>query len=244
MRHLVFLLMMLAGVGGAAADELPAGVPLTRAFAEPLLARALAEAGVAAPFELTIEQPALPLANPGRTATAIAVEELRRDAPSERFAALLVGRVAGEVRFRLPTQGRVVPLVEVPVLARPLAAGERIGAGDLALVAMRPKQLRPGSLTDSEALLGAEATRPLLAGRTLGARDVRPPRLVNRGRAVRLVYAGPGLRLTAQGAAQDDGALGDLVRVVNPDSRRLVQGVVSGPDEVTVGAAMLQVLAR
>jgi flagella basal body P-ring formation protein FlgA len=58
---------------------------------------------------------------------------------------------------------------------------------------------------------------------------------VRRGRPVRLIYLQPGLQLTALGTAQDDGALGDAVRVVNADSRQQLQGTASGPDEVTVG---------
>jgi flagella basal body P-ring formation protein FlgA len=59
--------------------------------------------------------------------------------------------------------------------------------------------------------------------------------VVRSGRLVRLIYVRPGLRLTALGTAQDDGALGQLVRVVNADSRQQLQGTASGPDEVTVG---------
>ena len=72
----------------------------------------------------------------------------------------------------------------------------------------------------------------------LTARDLQAPRLVLRGRAVALVYARPGLQLRALGIAQADGALGELVAVVNPDSQQRLQGVVSGPDEVAVGGTV------
>jgi flagella basal body P-ring formation protein FlgA len=71
----------------------------------------------------------------------------------------------------------------------------------------------------------------------LSARDLQPPRLVRRGRAVELIYARPGLQLRALGIAQADGALGELVRVVNPDSQQQLQGVVIGPDQVALGGS-------
>jgi Chaperone for flagella basal body P-ring formation len=42
----------------------------------------------------------------------------------------------------------------------------------------------------------------------------------------------------ALGLAQQDGALGDPVRVLNAESRRQLQGVVNGPDEVSLGATV------
>ena len=52
---------------------------------------------------------------------------------------------------------------------------------------------------------------------------------------MRLVYARQGLQLATLGTAMADGELGALVTVANADSRRTLQGVVSGPDQVTVG---------
>ncbi len=42
--------------------------------------------------------------------------------------------------------------------------------------------------------------------------------------------------MTLRGQAQDAGALGDTISVQNVQSKRLVQGVVSGPGRVTVTA--------
>ena len=52
-----------------------------------------------------------------------------------------------------------------------------------------------------------------------------------------IVYEAPGITLTLRGQAQDSGALGDTINVLNVQSKRAVQGVVSGPGRVTVTAA-------
>jgi flagella basal body P-ring formation protein FlgA len=241
MRTLRMLAALLLGacasVAAAAgpAATLPGGVPLTQRFTQDLLSAALATIVPDEDFDLQLEQPRLPLANPLSSATAIAVEELHFDAGSGRFSALLVGTVGGQIRFRLPAQGRAQSLVELPVLNRPIGAGERIAAADLDWIRVAPNRLRPGSVTEGGQLIGSEARRALQPGRLLSERDLQPPRLVARGRAVQLVYGRPGLELQALGVAQGDGALGELVRVVNLDSRQQLQGVVVGPDRVALG---------
>jgi flagellar basal body P-ring formation protein FlgA len=214
-------------------------VPLTAGFARDLLGAALAAEAPGEAFELRLELPRLPLANQSPLATEIAVEELRYDAGSGRFSALLVGTVGAEIRFRLPAQGRAQGLIELPVLARSVAAGERIAAADLDWIRVAPDRLRPTSLTDAGQLVGSEARRALQPGRVLSERDLQPSRLVVRGRPVQLVYTRPGLQLRALGVAQADGALGEVVRVVNLDSRQQLQGVVVGPDQVALGGAGL-----
>ena len=118
-----------------------------------------------------------------------------------------------------------------------MVAGERIAAADLDWIRVAPNRLRPTSVTEPAQLIGSEARRPLQPGRVLSERDVQPFRLVTRGATVRLVYSRPGLELQALGIAQGDGALGELVRVVNLDSRQQLHGVVVGPNQVALGGA-------
>ncbi|MCC2662445.1 MAG: flagellar protein FlgA [Geminicoccaceae bacterium] len=238
LRMLAVLLLGLYGSAAAAAGPvatLPGGVPLTQRFTQDLLSAALAAVAPGEEFDLELEEPRLPLANPLSSATAIAVEELHFDAGSGRFSALLVGTVGDQIRFRLPAQGRAQSLIELPVLSRPVAAGERIAAADLDWIRVAPSRLRPTSVTEAGQLIGSEARRALQPGRMLSERDLQPSRLVARGRAVQLVYHRPGLELQALGIAQGDGALGEPVRVVNLDSRQQLQGVVIGPDRVALG---------
>jgi flagella basal body P-ring formation protein FlgA len=236
--HRLFLLVLLLGLAApAGAATLPAGAPLTRSFTQDLLSAALSAEGAGEALDLRVEQPRLPLANQSGEATEIAVEALRYDRDSGRFSALLVGTIGAQTRFRLPASGRARELIEVPVLARPVAAGEVITAADVDWITAAPDRVRPASVTAAEQLIGAEARRPLQPGRVLSERDLQAPRLVLRGHSVQLVYSRPGIALSALGIAQADGALGDLVRVVNLDSRRQLEGVVIGPDRVALGAA-------
>ena len=55
------------------------------------------------------------------------------------------------------------------------------------------------------------------------------PEIVQRNEAVTLVYEVPGIVLTMRGKALEAGAEGDIVNVLNVQSKRTVQGTVSRP---------------
>ncbi len=232
-------ILAVALVFPARAEILPGDMPLTTAFAEKLLNEKLLGLGGADDFEITIDRPSLPLGNQDPRPTSIVLDGLHHDETSGRFRAIMIGTVEGEPRFELPIEGRLRPMVSIAVLSRPIARGELISAADLEWKMVAPDMISKASLTDEAELVGAEARRRLSPGRMLSSRDVGAPRLVQRGQPVRVIYAEGGMRLTALGTARDDGALGDTVRVLNPESRLEIQGVATGPKEVTVGGRNL-----
>jgi flagella basal body P-ring formation protein FlgA len=236
MRLLALLLPLLLGLAApAGAALLPPGAPLTSDFAEALVQDALRADGAAGAFRITIERPALPLGNPTTLATEVALEQFRYDPAAGRFHGALTGTLDGRERFRLPIFGRAEAVLRVPALRRAVAPDEVIAAADLTWVEVPPASLPPASFTAPAQVVGSQARRRLAPGRVLTERDLGPPYLVRRGRPVELIYARPGLYVTALGVAQEDGALGDPVRVLNAESRRQLQGIVSGPDEVAFG---------
>lgn len=238
MRAIALLWLVVMGVAApASAALLGAGAPLTAPFAETLVRAALAASGVAGEFQIVVDQPALPLGNAATLATEVTLEQFQYDPTAGRFHGALVGTYDGRERFRLAIFGRAQPVLRVPALRRPVAPDEVITAADLTWVRVPHGQVPPAGFTDPAEIVGTQARRRLAAHRVLTERDLGPPLLVRRGHPVELIYARPGLYVTALGVAQEDGALGDRVRVINTESRRQLQGVVSGPDEVAFGSA-------
>jgi flagellar basal body P-ring formation protein FlgA len=227
-RALVLALLLGAPAPALATALLGPGEPLGAPLVEALVAE-----HVSGRAEIAIDEPRLPLGNPVAATTRITLEGFSRDGRG-RFAGTLVGHIGEELRFRLAARGRIRELALLPVLSRPLAAGERIAEGDLASMTLAAERVPATALTEPGQLIGAEARRHLGAGRVLHARDLAPARFVRRGRPVQLVYSRPGLQLSMQGLAGEDGAAGEMVRVLNPASGREVQGLVTGPDEVTI----------
>ena len=114
-------------------------------------------------------------------------------------------------------------------------------ASDLTVV-RRPKAEGSVALTDGNAAVGLAARHALRPGQPLAAADLMKPEIVARNDTVTIVYRVPGIMLTLRGQAKDAGALGDTIGVLNIESKRVVQAVVSGPDRVTIGPVTAQVV--
>ena len=83
-------------------------------------------------------------------------------------------------------------------------------------------------------IFGARARRPLAPGDLLFAQDVITPPLVRtRERVVARVIA-DGVAVSVDGIAAQDGREGDLIRIVNPSSGRVLRARVVGPSTVEV----------
>lgn len=164
-------------------------------------------------------------------AAGLSVELLDFDRGSRRFVALVS---AGGESQRL--SGRAFQLFDVPMLVRPMAAGEVIGEADLELRAMRGDRLDRNAATSSTQLVGMTPARGLKAGQAVKVSEVRAPLLVTKGALVTMTLNAPGLSLTAMGRALEEGAEGDFIRVLNVQSKRTIEGVVAGQNQIRIAA--------
>jgi len=118
-------------------------------------------------------------------------------------------------------------------------AAETIPVGTLVTGAML--EARSGDLTelprqavlDDADAVGRVTTRTLAKGSVVQSSQLQAPWLIHRNRTVSVEAIGAGFRVTRQGEALQDGALGDTVRV-RMSSRSVLTGVVAGNDLVKV----------
>ena len=122
----------------------------------------------------------------------------------------------------------------------PIERGAVLKVSDL-VVQRRPKS-EGAAITDLRAAAGLAARHELRPGQPLRDADLMKPAIVQRNDTVIIVYEAPGFTLTLRGQAQEAGALGDTISVLNVESKRVVQGVVSGPGRVTVNTAPKQLV--
>jgi len=132
--------------------------------------------------------------------------------------------------------GLLYETAEVVTPARPLARGEPIRDNDIA-VERRPKAEVGDAIRRTEAVIGLAARHDLRAGQFLHPADLMKPELVGRGDPVTLVFESPGVKLTLQAKALESGTQGDMVQVLNPQSKRVVQAMVDGPGRVVIARA-------
>jgi flagellar basal body P-ring formation protein FlgA len=136
--------------------------------------------------------------------------------------------------------GTAIETVEAVTVDHPVEHGEIIKAADLSTV-RRPKA-EGAVITDPQTVAGLAARHQLRPGQPLHDADLMKPAVVQRNDIVTIFYEAPGINLTLRGQAQDAGALGDTVNVMNIQSKRVVQGVVVGPGRVTVAAVQARVV--
>jgi flagella basal body P-ring formation protein FlgA len=161
---------------------------------------------------------------------------------SARAGQVSVGvRCASQRPWKLYVPARVELMQPVVVAARALVRGQRLSAQDLRIDARDVGALHDGAVRDPAQIIGYLMTRPLAAGRVLVAGALEAPTLVERGRRVRMAVDGVGVHITMTGLALENGALGQTVRVRNPASQRVVEGVVVGPARIRLRSAGLAV---
>jgi flagella basal body P-ring formation protein FlgA len=166
--------------------------------------------------------------------TPVRAFDVSYDSRTSRFVATLAVATGSEATDQVQVGGRIVQMAEVPVLSRDVAAGEVLTAADLRPQRMRRDQVQRTMLADARELIGKAARRPLREGAPVRTADVREPVVVAKGAVVTLYFQTPRLLVTAKGRANQDGAIGDTVAVVNIQSSKTVEGVVTGPDQVQI----------
>ena len=162
------------------------------------------------------------------------------DRGSRRFDVTL--EVPGMARAQWRYTGVAVETVDAAVVMRALTRGDVIKQGDVTIERRAKREFA----TDPAAtdVIGLAARSNIRAGQVLHVSEVMKPEIVRKNDVVMLHYAVPGIVLTMRGQAMDSGAQGDTVNVLNPNSKRTIQGVVTAPGHVTVaGPKPAQVIA-
>ena len=136
--------------------------------------------------------------------------------------------------------GTAMATVDALTVDHPIERGQVVKATDVAVL-IRPKT-DTAVVTDMKAVVGFAARHQLQPNQPLSTADLMKPEIVQRNDTVTIVYQAPGVTLTLRGQAQDAGALGDTINVLNSESKRAVQAVVSGPDRVSVSAITTRVV--
>lgn len=192
------------------------------------------ETGAGEELQVQISNRMLRFYLPGDKADGIGIEDMNYDSISGRFAAIvrLPENDPAGVRHRIT--GRVHKMIRVPVLAERLLGGEVITEQNIKEVLLPARKVQRNVITDRSQILGLTPKRGLAAGRLIRSSDIQAPVLVPRRGLVTILLRHNNMTLTAQGRALENGSKGHVVRVLNTQSNKTIQAVVSGAGLVTV----------
>lgn len=200
-----------------------------------MVAMRAALSGVGAGEDLEIDLGAFqaPMVPPG-CEVEIAVEQLDWDGGSGRFTAQLALTGDAMAMLRLRISGSAQEMVPLPVATRRLAPGSVLQDDDLRMTRMRAAIARSGVARVAAEAVGQTLRRQLAPGQPVPLGDLGRTAAVQKGARVTLRLRAAGLALTASGLALEAGALGEHIRILNTVSRAVVEGEITGPDEVRV----------
>ena len=198
--------------------------------------------GIDEMIEVALTTRDLRLYVPAESAGSLDIRDLAYDPRTRRFSATLLAPAGDPRATVIAVQGRVHPVVEVPVLANRIQADGVIGENDIAYVQVRQDRINHNIVVEPENLIGMAPKRAVQPGRAIRSSDLKRPVLVEKGSLVLMSLDRPGMSLSARGKALDTGGDGDTVRIVNLQSKAVVEARVTGPGRVAV--APLGKLAR
>ena len=161
----------------------------------------------------------------------------RFDPRNNRFdVAFEVTSESSSPPLRLRFTGSAIETVEAAVLTRGVERNEVLKSSDV-VIERRPKAEAGGDLAARDRAVGMQVRRQIRAGQPIKTADLARPDLVQRDQSVTLIYESVGLYLTIRGKAMEGGTEGDVVNVLNLQSKRTVSGVVIGRGQVSISPA-------
>lgn len=214
-------------------DAAPVPVELVRE----VLAEALAREGMDDDFDVELFNRDLPLFVATGERPVLTVRNLVYDPRSRRFDAS-VALIDGEAS-PVVVNGRVEPMVSVPVLRSHAMPGDIIAENDIQWMRVPARRAGPNTVNRLDDLVGRTPRRPITAGQAIRLTDVRPNYVIAKGDLVTIVLKAGAMTLTARAEALEKGAVGEVIRVRNNHSRKILETRVVAADTVTVNAGQL-----
>ncbi len=143
--------------------------------------------------------------------------------------------VAGELYMRFDPSPCLSVSVSVFRTARDIERGEILSRTDIEEASVDVRTLPSGDMYGTiDEIVGMAARMNIQIGRILTDGMLEPPTMVSRGETVIVAVVLGSASVTLQGIALDSGAVGDEIRIRNPDSDAIITATVTGPSRAEI----------
>jgi len=136
--------------------------------------------------------------------------------------------------WRLFISAQVKLFTSVIVAKHPLAKGQQIQASDLILQRTDVTLLRSSYHTDKQQLINYIVKRRLKRGEVVNNRHLAKAILIKRGAMVNILAKSEGFKISMQGIALNNASKGELIKVKNSKSKKIIQGIAIDSQTVRV----------
>jgi flagella basal body P-ring formation protein FlgA len=125
-------------------------------------------------------------------------------------------------------------LTDMVVAKRPLRRYQMITKNDIHLKKMDLSKMKSNAVTTLEEVLGKRTKRAIKTDEVLRRDHIELPPLVRRGDVVSIIAESNGLRITALGEVRKKGCRGEMIKVLNLDSKKCIYADVLDSNTVRV----------
>ena len=139
-----------------------------------------------------------------------------------------------ETSWKLLLPVRIELFDDVLILAKALHKGQIIDDNQIKYQKHNTSRLNNGYYSKDDELTGLEAARSLRRGTILTPASLRPREMVKSGQRVTLILDYKGLRIRSTGQALQSAHWGEVIKVRNNQSNKIVEGFVSDVAQVRV----------
>ena len=168
----------------------------------------------------------------------VSVKEAELNANQRNFNGALEVEGMGIIKI----SGQILLQTEVPVLKKPLGAGEVITPQDIIWIKYGADKISSSMVTQSDDLVGKTARHGVLKMNTpLFKSALQKPVVIKKGESVKVVYKSPSIEVANILAAKTDGSVGDVLTFEtiqqvgsSGQTKKLVQARVVGPGEAEI----------
>jgi len=143
-------------------------------------------------------------------------------------------RCSDPKKWTIYVSAEVHQMVMVWVANDYLPRGSLIRAENFTQKQIDLSQLRYGYYTDFNDVSGKTLKRHLARGAVLTPATIAVTKVIKRGEHVNIMAETGGITVRAAGQALEDGGVGDIIRVKNLNSRKVIEARVEGPGRVKV----------
>ncbi len=127
-------------------------------------------------------------------------------------------------------------MINAPVLVERVRRGETITDKDLSYVKILNRDVHANMIIDAQDLIGMTPRRTLASNQIILDTDITSPILVKRNDIINVTLKNGAIQLSTKARAVSDGAKGDVVQIMNPTSKKIIEAVVIGPQQAVVDA--------
>ncbi len=216
---------------------------VTLADVEQAIAQAIQEGGTATLATARIDGVTRDTAYGHNAPITATIKALKADPISKRWTANVNFVSGAEIVSVIPMQGRYTEMVMLPTAKRQLSAGQPIAETD---IEMRPYPFnfaRTSVMKDTASIIGKVPHHAISANRPLREEEFTTPNVVRKNASVTLQYQTASINITTAGQAMEAGSVGDVIQVLNVNSKKIVRATILDKDTVSVSGSTISTAA-